>query len=94
VAAPIQVDIGAVRRLGADLVGLAGRLDADNDDGSCIGDWISDPKIRTALKDVQHDWSHKRGEFTGYLRGVGQAALAAAEAYRQAEQQIANAATP
>src|SRR5437879_1028604 len=93
-AAPIQVDIAAVRRLAAAPVGLASRLDADNTDGSCVGDWISDAKIRTALKDVQHDWSHKRHEFTGYLRSVGQAAQVAAEAYAQAEHQIAKAASP
>ncbi len=90
--APITVDIPALRRLAADLAGLAGRLDADNDGGTCIGDWISDARIRTALKDVQHDWSGKRGEFTGYLRSVGQAAQAAADAYGRTEQQIAGAA--
>lgn len=91
-AGTLQVDIPTVRRLAADLVGLADQLDADNKDGTCIGDWISDPNIRTALKDVQHDWSHKRGELTRYLTGVGRAAGAAAEAYGQAEQHISDAA--
>jgi hypothetical protein len=93
-AATITVDIPTLHRLAADLAGLAGRLDADNKDGTCIGDWISDPKIRTALKDVQHDWSHKRAEFTGYLVGVGHAAQAAADAYGQTDQHIADAARP
>jgi len=88
----IDVDIDVLRRLAADLVGLAAQLDADNKDGTGIGDWISDPKIRTALKNIQHDWSHKRGEFVGYLKGVGQAAQAAANAYAQTEQQIATVA--
>lgn len=91
-AGTLQVDIPTLRRLAADLVGLADQLTADNKDGTGIGDWISDPNIRTALKDVQHDWSRKRGELTGYLTGVGRAAQAAAEAYGQVEQHISAAA--
>ena len=89
----IHVDIATLHRLAADLVGLADQLNADNKDGTCIGDWVGDPKIRTALKNIQHDWSHKRAEFTGYLHSVGQAAQAAADGYGQAEGQIAKAAT-
>jgi hypothetical protein len=87
----IQVDIAALRRLGADVAGLADQLDTDNRDGTCIGDLVSDPKIRTALKDVQHDWSHKRGAIASYLRTTGQTVQQAAQAYQQIEHQIAQA---
>lgn len=88
----IQVDIAALRRLGADLAGLARQLEADNDDPTCIGTWVSDPRIRTALEDVQHDWSHKRNAFTGYLRDVGRTVQQVAEGYDGVEHQITRAA--
>ena len=91
-AATITVDIPTLRALAAQLADLAQLLDADNDDATCIGMWVSDPKIRTALKNIQHDWSHKRREVVGYLSAVGRAAGAAADAYGQTEQRIAKAA--
>lgn len=88
----ITVDIPTLRGLAADLAGLARLLDADNDDASCIGSWVSDPKITTALKNIQHDWSGKRREVVGYLTNVSKAAAAAAEAYHQCEGCIVRAA--
>jgi hypothetical protein len=92
VAAMITVDIACLRSLAAQLADLAALLRADNDDETCIGAWVSDSKIRTALKNIQHDWSHKRGEFITYLTGVSQGAQAAADAYQHAEQHVARAA--
>jgi hypothetical protein len=92
VAAMITVDIASLRSLAAQLADLAALLRADNDDETCVGAWVSDSKIRTALKNIQHDWSQKRGEFIAYLSGVSQGAQAAADAYQQAEQHIARAA--
>jgi Excreted virulence factor EspC, type VII ESX diderm len=91
-AARISVDIPSLRSLAAQLADLAHLLNTDNDDETCIGAWVSDSKIRTALKNIQHDWSHKRGEFIAYLSGVSQGAQAAAEAYEQTEQHLARAA--
>jgi hypothetical protein len=91
-AARITVDIPSLRSLAAQLGDLAHLIKADNDDDTCVGAWISDSKIRTALKNIQHDWSHKRGEFIAYLSGVGQGAQAAADAYEQTEQHLAQAA--
>jgi hypothetical protein len=90
--ATITVDIVALRALAAQLAGLAHLLKADNDERTCIGSWVGDPKIRTALKNIQHDWSHKRTEFISYLESVGQGARAAADAYATTELNIRNAA--
>ena len=87
----IRVDAGTLRRLGSDLVGLAGQLDAD---ASSLGDRVGDPLIAMALADVQHDWSKKRRVITGYLTDAGNAAKQAADAYRQADAAITRAATP
>lgn len=84
----IRVDRDALLRLAGDLAGLADRLEHDNDG---IGDSVSDPNIAMALKDVQHDWSRKRKIITGYLRGAGAAAGAAADAYDRTEVAIARA---
>ena len=91
-AATITVDIPTLRALAAQLADLAQLLDADNDDPTCIGTWVSDPKIRTALKNIQHDCSRKRREVVGYLSAVGRAAGAAADAYGQTDRHIAKAA--
>lgn len=88
----MTVDINRLRGLAAQLAELARLLDADNDDPTCIGAWVSDPKITTALKNIQHDWSHKRGEVIGYLEQVSQAAAAAADAYGCVETEITKAA--
>jgi hypothetical protein len=90
-AATITVDIVALRALAAQLAGLAHLLKADNDERTCIGSWVGDPRIRTALKNIQHDWSHKRTEFVGYLESVSQGARAAADAYATTELNIRNA---
>ena len=92
VAAMISVDIPTLRLLAVQLADLAQLLKADNDDETCIGVWVSDSKIRTALKNIQHDWSHKRGEFIAYLKGMSQGAQAAADAYQETEQHLARAA--
>lgn len=86
----IHVDRDALRRLARDLAGLADRLEHDNDG---IGDSVGDPNVAMALKDVQHDWSRKRTIITGYLRGAGEAASAAADAYEHTETTIARAAS-
>ena len=88
----ITVDIPTLRSLAADLAGLARLLDEDNDDMTCIGSWVSDPSITTALKNIQHDWSTKRGEVVTYLTSVSKATQAAAEAYGACEQCITKAA--
>jgi ABC-type transporter Mla subunit MlaD len=88
----IQVDIAALRSLATRLSDLARLLDDDNDKGTRIGDWVSDPRIGSALSNIQHDWSNKRGEITGYLTSVSRAAAAAAEAYGTVEQDITKAA--
>jgi hypothetical protein len=91
-AATITVDIVALRSLAAQLAGLAHMLEADNDEHTCIGSWVGDPKICTALKNIQHDWSHNRKEFIGYLESVSQGARAAADAYATTELNLRNAA--
>jgi hypothetical protein len=91
-AATITVDIAALRSLAAQLAGLAHLLRADNDEHTGIGSWVGDPKISTALKNIQHDWSHKRKEFIGYLEGVSHGAHAAADAYACTEASIRGAA--
>lgn len=91
-AATITVDIPTLRSLAAQLGDLARLLAADNDEKTCIGTWVSDPKICTALKNIQHDWSHKRKELMAYLQSVSQAAGAAADAYATTEVQISKAA--
>lgn len=88
----IAVDIPTLRSLAADLAGLARLLDADNAKPTRIGNWVSDPKIGSALSNIQHDWSAKRGEVVTYLTSVSKAAQAAAEAYRTCESCIAKAA--
>lgn len=87
----IRVDAVTLRRLGADLVGLGGRLDAD---AKSLADRVGDPLIAMALADVQHDWSKKRKAITGYLTDAGNAAKQAADAYSQADSAISRAATP
>lgn len=89
-ARTIQVDIAALRRLAADLAGLAHQLDADNNG---IGDSVSDPYITMALKDVQHDWSKKRETITTYLASAGQALAQAADAYDKVDKVVAQTAT-
>jgi hypothetical protein len=91
-AATITVDIAALRSLAAQLADLAHLLKADNDDGTGIGSWVGDPKLCSALKNIQHDWSHKRQEFVGYLQSVSQGAHAAADAYATTELKISAAA--
>jgi hypothetical protein len=91
-AATITVDIAALRSLAAQLADLAQLLKADNDEHTCIGTWVGDPKICSALKNIQHDWSHKRREFIGYLESVSQGAQAAAGAYATTELHISKAA--
>jgi hypothetical protein len=91
-AATITVDIAALRSLAAQLADLAHLLNADNDERTSIGTWVGDPKICTALKNIQHDWSRKRTEFIGYLQSVSQAAHAAADAYASTELNISTAA--
>jgi hypothetical protein len=86
------VDIDTLHGLAGQLGDLARLLAADNDDDTCIGSWVGDPKITTALKNIQHDWSHKRREFTHYLDTVSQAANAAANAYADVEHGIVQAA--
>jgi ABC-type transporter Mla subunit MlaD len=88
----ITVDIETLRGLAAQLADLADLLQADNDKGTRIGDWVSDPKIGSALSNIQHDWSNKRGEFTAYLHSVSKAAAAAANAYGTVEGDITKAA--
>jgi hypothetical protein len=88
----IAVTIPALRALAADLAGLARLLDEDNARPTRIGNWVSDPKIGSALSNIQHDWSNKRGEMVTYLTSVGTAAHAAAEAYGRCETCIAKAA--
>lgn len=90
--ATIYVDIPTLRSLAAQLSDLARLLAADNDAKTCIGTWVGDPKIGTALKNIQHDWSHKRNEFVGYLHNVSQAAATAADAYATTEVAIGKAA--
>jgi uncharacterized protein (DUF2235 family) len=90
--ATIDVSIPTLRGLATQLVELARVLDADNDKGTRIGDWVSDPKIDSALSNIQHDWSRKRGEVVGYLKSVSQAAAAAADAYGTCENCITEAA--
>ena len=87
----IRVDAGTLRRLGADLVGLARQLDAD---AKSLADRVGDPLIAIALTDVQHDWSKKRNVITGYLTDAGNAAKQAADAYCHADCAIARASTP
>ncbi len=87
----VRVDTAALRDLGAELVGLAGRLAGDTD---AIGDRVADPLIRMALEDVQRDWSKKRHAITSYLTNAGHAAGQAAEAYVRAESAIGRGATP
>jgi hypothetical protein len=87
---PIQVDVAALRRLGADLAGLAAQLTADNNG---LGDRVEDPYIGMALKDIQHDWSKRRKVITDYLTGAAQAVQAAAHGYGQAEATITRAAS-
>jgi uncharacterized protein YukE len=91
-AATISVDIAALRTLAAQLADLAQQLKADNDERTCIGTWVGDPKIGTALKNIQHDWSRKRNEFIGYLQSVSRAAHTAAEAYASTELNLRKAA--
>ena len=91
-AATITVDIAALRSLAAQLADLAHQLKADNDEQTCIGTWVGDPKIGTALKNIQHDWSHKRNELIGYLESVSRAAHTAAEAYATTELTVSKAA--
>jgi len=91
-AATITVDLAALRSLAAQLADLAHLLKADNDEHTGIGTWVGDPKICTALKNIQHDWSHKRREFVGYLESVSHGARAAADAYASAELDISKAA--
>jgi len=87
----IRVDADTLRRLGADLVRLAGQLDAD---AKSLADRVDDPLIAIALTDVQHDWSRKRKAITGYLTDAGNAAKQAAAAYRHADGVITRASTP
>jgi hypothetical protein len=87
----IRVDADTLRRLGADLAGLAGRLDAD---AKSLADRVGDPLIALALTDVQHDWSKKRKVITAYLTDAGNAAKQAAEAYCAADGAITRAASP
>ena len=87
----IRVDADTLRRLGADLVGLAGQLDTD---AKSLADRVDDPLIAIALTDVQHDWSKKRKVISGYLTDAGNAAKQAAEAYCQADGAITRASTP
>ena len=89
---PIAVNIPTLRSLAADLAGLARLLDEDNARPTRIGNWVSDPRIGTALSNIQHDWSDKRGEIVTYLTSVSKAAHAAAEAYGTCESCIAKAA--
>ena len=91
-AATITVNIAALRALAAQLADLAHLLKADNDEHAGIGAWVGDPKISTALKNIQHDWSQKRKEFIGYLESVSQGAHAAADAYAITEVNISRAA--
>jgi hypothetical protein len=91
-APTITVDIPMLRSLAAQLADLAHLLKADNDERTCIGTWVGDPKICTALKNIQHDWSHKRKELIGYLQSVSQGARAAADAYATTEFKISKAA--
>lgn len=91
-AATITVDIAALRSLAAQLAGLARLITADNDEHTCVGTWVGDPKISTALKNIQHDWSHKRKEFIGYLESVSRGAQAAVDAYARTEASIRRAA--
>ena len=86
----IRVDADTLRRLGADLVALAGQLDAD---AKSLADRVDDPLIAIALTDVQDDWSRKRKLITGYLTDAGNAAKHAADAYCQADGAIKHAAT-
>jgi hypothetical protein len=86
----IRVDADTLRRLGADLVGLARRLDAD---AKSLGD-VGDPLIAAALADVQHDWSKKRKAITRFLVESGNAATQAADAYCRADTAVCRAATP
>ena len=86
----IRVDADTLRRLGADLVGLAGQLDAD---AKSLADRVDDPLIAIALTDVQHDWSKKRKVISGYLADAGNAAKRAADAYCHADGVITHAAT-
>ena len=87
----IRVDAAVLRSLGADLVALAGRLDAD---AEALGQGIADPYLGIALKDVQHDWSKKRKVITGYLTSAGKAAQDAADAYQRTDHAIVCAASP
>jgi hypothetical protein len=88
----IAVGIPTLRALAADLAGLARLLDEDNARPTRIGNWVSDPKIGSALSNIQHDWSSKRGEIVEYLTSVSKAARAAADAYGTCENCIAKAA--
>jgi hypothetical protein len=80
---------------------LAGRLDGIHSElvgtGSVIGGYsglLGSPDIDRALDEFFSDWSDGMNKIQGHVEGVVQRLRAAADAYEQTDQGIAQAATP
>jgi hypothetical protein len=80
---------------------LAGRLDGVYGEmratGTVIGGYrglLGSPEVDDALDDFFNDWSDGMKKIEGHLEGVVQRLRAAADAYEQTDQDIAQAASP
>jgi hypothetical protein len=91
-AAPaIFVDLDRLTRLAAVVRSLATEM---SDRNGSLQDGLADPDLHEALRHAERDWWDQRRRLRSYLCSTADGLAAAADAYRQVEQGLADAADP
>jgi len=83
-----SVNYSELKQLGQRLIDLRGEFDAGTTAVDPLIAAVADDELRGKLRDFADNWSDKKAQITKQLDGAGSFATSAADAYKQADDQI------
>jgi len=89
--ATMVIDVDAIQGLGDNLGTVATEFDNANSNSDQIAAAVGHPGLSSAVHDFAHNWDDKRQKMAKAISSLSQASLGLADAWRQVDQQGADA---
>jgi len=94
VTGDLRLDPEVISGVGATLSSLADTLDSAKSDARDVGDFVGDSDVAGKVRGVQSSWDNKRRAMLEVMRELAQGAQDTADAFIEADRELAEAVTP